>query len=159
MMGNELLDKISKWRKVAENQEDYFIKFALEYFTFNALLRIAYSPNRVGVRDRDLINKLKEDKKCREFVMSDSGIKRWIEQFKNELDKKALKNLSRNSDIRLSDAEDWNNFVEAVYVIRNNLFHGYKTPDDKRDQRLVEIGYHLLKGFNSFLVKRVSNHA
>ena len=31
--------------------------------------------------------------------------------------------------------------------------------DDKRDQRLVKIGYHLLKGFNDFFVRKVRNHA
>ena len=57
--------------------------------------------------------------------------------------------------IRLENLKDWNNLVEGVYWIRNNLFHGYKLPGDERDQRLVKIGYHLLSGFNDYMLKKV----
>jgi len=98
---SKLLNKICDWRDIAEKQKDYFIKFALEYFTFNALLRIAYFPDRIGVRDRDLINRLKEDEECKEYIVYDRKIKDWIQRFKDELDGRPLKNLSRNLDIRL----------------------------------------------------------
>ena len=61
MSNTEIISKIKSWRNVANDYEDYFIKFALEYFVFNALLRITYFPNRDGVKDRGLINRLKQD--------------------------------------------------------------------------------------------------
>lgn len=41
--------------------------------------------------------------------------------------------------------EDWENMIEFLYSIRNNLFHGGKNPDDRRDQLLVEHGYKTLR--------------
>jgi len=153
MSNAEIISKIKSWRDVAKSYEDYFIKFALEYFVFNALLRITYFPNRDGVRDRALINRLKQDTECKNYVLKNR--KEWINEFKEELDRKPLKNLTRNRNLRLESLEDWNNLVEGVYWIRNNLFHGYKSPGDERDQRLVKIGYHLLSGFNDYMLKKV----
>ena len=152
MSNTEIISKIKSWRNVANDYEDYFIKFALEYFVFNALLRITYFPNRDGVKDRDLINRLKQDSECKNYILKNR--KEWINEFKKELDRKPLKNLTRIENLRLESLEDWDNLVEGVYWIRNNLFHGYKSPGDERDQHLVKIGYHLLSGFNDYMLKK-----
>ena len=152
MSNTEIISKIKSWRNVANDYEDYFIKFALEYFVFNALLRITYFPNRDGVRDRDLIDRLKQDSRCKSYILKNR--KEWINEFKKELDRKPLKNLTRNRSLRLENLKDWDNLVEGVYWIRNNLFHGYKPPGDERDQHLVKIGYHLLSGFNDYMLKK-----
>jgi len=152
MSNTEIISKIKSWRNVANDYEDYFIKFALEYFVFNALLRITYFPNRDGVIDRDLIDRLKQDSECKNYILKNR--KEWINEFKKELDRKPLKNLTRNENLRLESLEDWDNLVEGVYWIRNNLFHGYKSPGDERDQHLVKIGYHLLSGFNDYMLKK-----
>ena len=152
MSNTEIISKIKSWRNVANDYEDYFIKFALEYFVFNALLRITYFPNRDGVKDRGLINRLKQDSECKNYILKNT--KKWINEFKKELDRKPLKNLTRIENLRLESLEDWDNLVEGVYWIRNNLFHGYKSPGDERDQHLVKIGYHLLSRFNDYMLKR-----
>ena len=152
MSNTEIISKIKSWRNVANDYEDYFIKFALEYFVFNALLRITYFPNRDGVIDRDLIDRLKQDSECKNYILKNR--KEWINEFKKELDRKPLKNLTRIENLRLESLEDWDNLVEGVYWIRNNLFHGYKFPGDERDQHLVKIGYHLLSRFNDYMLKR-----
>ena len=152
MSNTEIISKIKSWRNVANDYEDYFIKFALEYFVFNALLRITYFPNRDGVIDRDLIDRLKQDSECKNYILKNR--KEWINEFKKELDRKPLKNLTRIENLRLESLEDLDNLVEGVYWIRNNLFHGYKFPGDERDQHLVKIGYHLLSRFNDYMLKK-----
>jgi len=152
MSNTEIISKIKSWRDAANDYEDYFIKFALEYFVFNALLRITYFPNRDGVRDRNLINRLKQDSECKNYILKNR--KEWINEFRKELNRKPLKNLTRIENLRLESLEDWDNLVEGVYWIRNNLFHGYKFPGDERDQHLVKIGYHLLSRFNDYMLKR-----
>lgn len=151
-MSHDFIERIKKWRNIAEKQEDFFVKFALEYFAFNALIRIAYYPDRNAVRDRDLIEKLKGDEICMAEFLSNN--KNWIDELKGELDRKPLQNLTRNKELKIENQEDWNNIVEAVYWIRNNLFHGYKNPGDGRDQKLVEIGYCLLSGFNDYFISK-----
>jgi len=64
----DLVEKIKEWRKLAEEFEDYFVRFALEYFCFNALLRLTYYLGNKLAKDRDLINELKKDTECRTYV-------------------------------------------------------------------------------------------
>jgi hypothetical protein len=42
---------------------------------------------------------------------------------------------------------DWGNMVEFWYSVRNNLFHGTKDPNIKRDCFLVEHAYRTLAIF------------
>ena len=152
MSYQELIKKIKKWRELAQDYEDYFIKFALEYFVFNALLRIVFFPDKEAIKDKTLIDKLKEDDECKDFVLK--GKESWIKKLKTELERKPLSNPTRNNTLTLENLTDWGNLVEAVYWIRNNLFHGYKCPGDERDQKLVKYGYNLLCGFDDYLLGR-----
>ena len=146
----KIIQKTKEWRKIAMKQQDFFVKFALEYFCFNALLGITYCPDKI-MQDRKLINKLKGDNGCKKYVLTNR--KEWIEKLKDELDKKPLTNLTRKaSKLKIESIEDWNNIVEAAYWIRNNLFHGHKYPGDERDQNLVKYGYHLISGFNEYFI-------
>jgi hypothetical protein len=45
----------------------------------------------------------------------------------------------------IHNMEDWENMVEFWYSIRNNLFHGAKDPEEKRDQILIQNGYITLR--------------
>lgn len=153
----ELVEKGKEWRKIAKEQDDFFVKFALEYFTFNALLRIVYFPNAEAVKDRDLINRLKSDHNCKNFVLKNENEGKWIKELKEELGRKPLQNLTRRREIKAEELEDFENIVEAIYCIRNNLFHGHKYPGDERDQQLVKIGYNLISEFNDYLLKRCNN--
>jgi len=146
--------KIESWRVIAEKQEDYFLKFAVEYFAFNALLKLVFFPNRKVVSDRWLIDKLKKDENCKAYYSTNAII--YIKKLKRELDRKPLINLTRlYSPLTIQDEKDWNNIIEAVYCIRNNLFHGEKYPGDERDQKLVKLGYHLIYSFNDYLIDKV----
>ena len=80
---------------------------------------------------------------------------RYIMKLIKELRQKPLINLTRNKRLVISNTDDWDNIVESVYWIRNNLFHGYKYPGDERDKKLVRIGYHLISGINDFLFQNM----
>ncbi len=43
------------------------------------------------------------------------------------------------------DLEDWPNMIEFWRVIRDNMFHGAKDPENNRDKLVVEHGYKTLK--------------
>lgn len=150
----ELLERIKSWREIAREQNDYFVKFALEYFAFNALARVIAASNKGAILDRDIINRIKNDEECRSWVLGKSSD--WIKSLKGELVQKPLINLTRKEQtISLRKEDDWENIVEAVYRIRNNLFHGYKYPGDERDQNLVQVGYHLLSSFNDYFINKM----
>jgi len=139
--------KVKSWRTLASQQSDYFIKFALEYFAFNALLRLKYlSIEEKFRRDRILINRLKDCANCEQVISAEA-----IGELKTLLDEKPLKNLTRNKNIKIKDNKDWENIVESVYWLRNNLFHGHKGYNTiERDQKLVEAGYKILKDIDDY---------
>lgn len=145
------IPEIKQWRVIAKRQEDYFLKFAVEYFAFITLLRLAFFPESEAVTDRKLIDRLKGEENCKNHCLDYTP--KWIEDLKQELDRKPLKNLTRpGTPLKIQNKNDWTNIVEASYWIRLNLFHGHKYPGDERDQKLVEVGYHLLASINDYLI-------
>ncbi len=114
-----------------------------------------------------------------EKIQKKSSLCRDWERIKTELDNRSLGNLSRElnnlrefkwwncSHNRLEQQteqeksklkgliysfRDWENMVEFWYSIRNNLFHGSKDPEEKRDQFVVEYGYKTLKELIEILI-------
>jgi hypothetical protein len=144
----KIIQKVKSWRDLANQQNDYFIKFALEYFAFNALLRLNFSMGELE-RDRNLIERLKGCANCKRFISAT-----YIGELKTLLDEKPLKNLTRNKNIKINNNKDWNNIVESVYWLRNNLFHGHKGIIE-RDQKLVEAGYKILKDIDNHLLGNI----
>ena len=55
----------------------------------------------------------------------------------------------------IRDDKDWENMVEFIYVVRNNLFHGGKDPEDERDQYFVEHAYKLLRPLVEILLNEI----
>ena len=65
-----------------------------------------------------------------------------------------LKRLSQKGDIpnhvtegamiRLHDPHDFHKLMDVIYQIRNNLFHGHKSPNDSNDRELVTFAYNIL---------------
>ena len=96
---DKIIEKIKSWMEFANENNDPFIKFAVEYFAFNALLRLNFSRNRI-VRDRTLIRRLKsylahrdkqiikpehiEEFKKIETILEDDGLAKLMEQAEND---------------------------------------------------------------------------
>jgi hypothetical protein len=53
-------ERIEGWRVKAKEQDDDFLKFAIEYFAFNALLNLNFFP-REERNDRSRIEELKKE--------------------------------------------------------------------------------------------------
>ena len=52
--------------------------------------------------------------------------------------------MVEGATIRLHDPHDFHKLMDVIYQIRNNLFHGHKSPDDKDDQESVTLAYSIL---------------
>jgi hypothetical protein len=154
-------------------EEDYFSKFIFEYLAFIAYLNTQLFPN--SDHDRQAIQKLKRDNQIRErylvHVRTKQSLHSFWKKIKKELDNKPLGSPLRGGTVEeikywncphdryknktleeknkrtgvLHSLEDWENMVEFWYSIRNNLFHGTKNPELKRDRLLVRYGYKTLK--------------
>ncbi len=151
---------------------DYFSRFVFEYLAFIALLK-----NNLffGMgSDRNAIQALKQDSARRIAYCADVSRYEplsvlWGEVIA-ELGKTPLHNSSRDMDDPEIDKwwnnsgyepakddkspkgivralSDWENMVEYWYGVRNNLFHGGKNPNIRRDCFLVEHAYLTLASF------------
>lgn len=69
---------------------------------------------------------------------------KWWNCTHNELNQKTHEEKNKLTGV-IHSLSDWENMVEFWYSIRNNLFHGTKDPEVRRDQMLVEYGYETLK--------------
>ena|SRR2546428_10625596 len=52
--------------------------------------------------------------------------------------------MPRGTPIRLRDPHDFHNLMDVIYRIRNNLFHGHKSPEDKDDLEFVTLAHEIL---------------
>jgi hypothetical protein len=52
--------------------------------------------------------------------------------------------MMQGATIRLHDPHDFHRLMDVIYQIRNNLFHGHKSPNDKNDQEFVTLTYGIL---------------
>lgn len=51
--------------------------------------------------------------------------------------------------VTINDPNNFKEAVEVIYKIRNNLFHGGKSPNAERDKRLVSLAFDILDKLSS----------
>ena len=139
---------IYSWYQKA-SAEDYFSKFVFLYMAFSAFLRKKRFPE--CAKDREAIEKLKKDSEIKDkfyefYVKCDRQMVVQIEALIRELKKQPLKNETdgRTNMVVINSIEDWGNIIEFLYIVRNNLFHGEKSPEAFRDSVMVYYAYKLL---------------
>ena len=162
---------IINWHEKAK-ERDYFSRFVFEYLAFIALLQ-----NNLFIgegSDRRKIQSLKQDVVRREDYLASiekqEPLRKHWQDVMSELAHEPLHNTSRDLDnpeidrwwncsgFELKEDDDapkgivrslsdWENMVEFWYGVRNNLFHGGKNPNIRRDCFLVEHAYLTMKSF------------
>lgn len=137
---------VSEWLKRAERKNVYVDdgdRFISLWIAFNAWARMEYGED---VSDRDLIDS----------VIEHSDLDITFELLKIE-DKEFVYNLSKleeyvivnmknpkNVKLRKKYEGSFESFINVIYQIRCNLFHGRKSiSDNKRDFRLVVLALRL----------------
>ena len=148
----KIISVIEEWRSAAEKENSYFAQYALEFFAFNSLLRLNFGDG--GEQERTLIERCKGFFSCNNWQMNDET-KKAIQELIKITNERQLKNLTRNKKIKIKNEKDWRNIIEDVYVIRNNLFHGHKQYSRERDNKLVRVGYPILKWLNEILIENL----
>lgn len=170
---------IEAWHdKAAEG--DTFSRFVFQYLSF-----IAHVKNNLFYdtsRDRIAIQRLKQEQELRssylKIVSEDSDLNMAWTSIMEVLEKIPLYNNSfdpdnpeidqwwNNTDFqpnadddlpkgRVLTLDDWCNMVEFWYSVRNNLFHGGKNPNTKRDAFLVEHAFLTLRPLMNLALKKI----
>lgn len=174
---------IRNWH-IKASEEDYFSKFVFEYLAFIAILRKKKFRYENDKRDRDTLQRLKQNNVTKSAylsrIQSNEELKSAWEQIKAEFDRKPFHDAARlsigrsehpwwncsdfrsNKQIKdekkgvIHNLEDWGNMVEFWHCVRNNLFHGEKDPENERDEFAVEFGYKTLRELVEILLAEVS---
>lgn len=163
---------ILSWHQKALENDDPFSSFVFEYLAFIAHLKnnLFYETEK----DRDAIQWLKqnEDRKNKylNHISADTHLRITWNKIIKELRERPLHNSSHDLDNPEIDkwwnsdgngpnrdtqtprgmvhsTSDWSNMLEFWCGVRNNLFHGGKSPDFERDCFLVEHAFITLKEF------------
>jgi hypothetical protein len=154
-------------------EEDYFSKYTFEYMAFIAFIKTQLYPN-LSTHDRKYIQKLKRDIILRDLWINEVGQNPEAQSDINNL-KSMLESLSFNADNRwwnnesdnannsadlsenslLQGIRDLPNVIEFWYMVRNNLFHGKKSPEIEEDKLLVKHAFKTMAFFmEHILLKR-----
>lgn len=135
----EIKQLIKDWHNnKAKNEQDPYFRFMCHWICFNAWL----DHESGQATDRKMINWLKQQSPA-----SSDLIKSYEQMKQTTVGLRELKNLTnylpitdpRGSRpvITISDVNDRDNIIEAIYKIRCNLFHGSKSPGNSKDKKLV----------------------
>lgn len=179
-MSKDYYNLIKSWH-IKANNEDYFSKFTFEYLAFIAFITTKkYTDNDISskkgnaskITDRDYIQTLKQDleykKKFVDFILeNNNGINDVITELYTYLLRQPLivddrwwnnnsyvSLVNQESSGALRDINDYENAIEFIYILRNNLFHGSKGPEVERDEKLIRFAYLILSFFvENILIK------
>jgi hypothetical protein len=131
----EVRSLIKVWYRRARSEQP-ISKFVFLWFCFNAWLVFESGEDR----DRRMLDWLKNSEASR--LRAPFELASGSEVFRGYLD--TLAKMSpiestgrRKRAVRIESPNDFAGLVEGIYLVRCNLFHGGKRPDDARDQKLV----------------------
>lgn len=149
---------IREWLKRAERGENEPVddadRFISLWIAFNGWLKKKYGEN---TNDRRMVERAKENKTLKEI---------FIELSTSDSDRDFIINLSQLMRYRVIDMRDPSNeqrekgctgdfesFLDTIYQIRCNLFHGRKNfEEDQKDKELVTLALKLLHPLFKFIL-------
>lgn len=145
-MDDESKNLIKAWINLADKEsphlstsrEDVYFRFMALWVGLNAFLTREYKHIR-GDREkvRAFANESSSALLHRE-KLSDSIYSKAVEDLK-KLGVKDMQNTNRV--YRINSSECFTEVMECVYQVRCNLFHGDKSIDDERDNKLVKAAH------------------
>jgi len=173
---------IKNWHIMA-SEEDYFSKFVFEYLAFLAFLRKHKFKSSQTDRDAVQKLKQDNENKAAylDRIQGNNKLRSAWNRIKKEFDRKPFHDAARlsigrdehtwwncshdNSNQKtknekskatgvIHSLDDWENMIEFWYCVRNNLFHGEKDPEHKRDRFAVEYAYKTLRELMEILLAK-----
>ena len=131
-------ERAENWYKRALDEKDEFVKFLLLFISYEVSLKIKSYDLR-GPKHDNSIKETFYNKIDNEF----------LKKLKHELDENPLQNMNIDRNSRwpgkLNSVNDFDGIIEFIIRARNNLFHGEKGLDEKRDSFIVKEGIRILQ--------------
>jgi len=132
------IKKSQEWYERGLKEKDEFVKFLLFFIALEVSRKLEHS----DIRSIQNSNPIKE-----KFFKNIDPLQ--FNELKMILDSKPLKNMQNEGDRRwsgkLESNDDFKGIIEFLVRARNNLFHGDKGLDEKRDEFIIKEGNKILE--------------
>jgi len=141
---------INNWHRKANEDNDIFSKFVFLWFC----MEIWITYNSPGKNQRECVNNLKSGN-IQEIKTAYNESKKHIDLEINKLvgECPIFNDTRPGEEVNIANNDDFENIVEAIYTIRNNLFHAKKDPNDEsRDKPLVLLAGNILNPWIDHLI-------
>lgn len=136
---NENVKNLIGWwilreKRISNDNYDPFIRFFIYYMCLDAWITADSGKDT----DKDKILWLcSTNNHLKQIFLSNSFKKSNLEALKNQ-EIEDMRPGHRGQIKKLINTNDFNQVIEFIYQIRCNLFHGQKSPQNNKDQTLVE---------------------
>ena len=131
----------------AVREPDAFDQFAYLWVSFDAWSKTASG----ALRSREAIEFCKTEKgfvaEHKRLLAKDAEFAKSVNRLKEMC---PIRKIIRRGNslvghkVQINDIKVFGEVLEAIYTIRNNFFHGDKSPNEKRDLELVELSFQIL---------------
>ena len=143
--------RAQEWlNRALKEEKDDFVKFILFFISLEVSVKL---------KNYNSIRAIKQDEIIKQFFFSNVDRDKLL-LLKQKLDNKPLENMNPNGDRRwngtLESEEDFDGIIEFIIRARNNLFHGDKGLDDKRDKFIVTQGNLILPPLVKGIIKETT---
>ncbi len=150
-MNDQWKDLIKRWFCKSKKMKNPFDQFISLWISFNAF----YAHNHLQERELSQLRIFRDQFKelFREVVTKNEAV---FKEFKDYIDTKPI-NTGFIQDLRFPDDKERHKkysdltslceYIDCVYQVRCNLFHGGKSPEDGQDENIVKRAYDSLVVF------------
>jgi len=133
---------------------DYFSAFTTLWIAFNAYYKRKF-PGSGG--DHNMVKSLYKDPKHQNLfdnLLKGEDFSKAVENLMKELCSNPLRNMDTGKEYKIHDKRKMEEVFEVLYIVRNNLFHGDKKIDIKRDEKIVKLSYQILRLFMKEIISK-----
>jgi hypothetical protein len=132
---------------IAVREPDAFDRFTYLWVSFDAWSKIASR----GISGRGVINFCKTEKSLvaehQRLLATDAEFAHNVARLKEMCPIRKITRRKKQlvgEEVRINNVAEFGEVLEAIYTIRNNFFHGDKSPNNVRDLELVELAFQIL---------------
>lgn len=168
---NQTKKIIKDWFEKSQSEDDIFNQFIALWISFNAFFIAKFKNEFTNSRfpaEYEFLNKVKDDSSLKDLYQSldkDSNFNDFLDFLENGNDDVGTHFPKKVADMRFesneskakefSNIDDFSQFIDVIYKIRCNLFHGNKSDSNPADKFLVEYAYKILEPYLKEVYKKL----
>ncbi len=145
-MNTNVKSLISWWKVLGRDQTDPFMKFFTFYMCLDAWMTAESGEDKDGDKLNWLINTPNDLSRHWDGIKNGAQFQSWLNGLLKESPIDDMRpSMQGRRQVTLTDTSEFGQVIRFIYQIRCNLFHGSKSPVNRRDERLVSLSGKILE--------------